>query len=172
LNNDEDLGLCELSFKGRPELVSVVRRFISEFYERTLEDLDASSRVARATHELLENSVRYARDGEVCVRIEVTRIVRPEGAKICGTSAHIRIQTRNRAAKEDAAYTDPNLYYLDVIRRSARRTDSSGLGSVSGRIHAEAEMEVSVGCARGFVTVIAETDVELSAAVVSARGVA
>ncbi len=66
--------------------------------------------------------------------------------------------------------SDPNLYYLDVIRRNARRTDGSGLGLA--RIHAEAEMEVSVKCQRGFVTVIAETDVELRAAAISARGVA
>jgi hypothetical protein len=172
LNHDDDLGFCELSFQRRPELVSVVRRFISDFYDRTLADPDASSRVALATHELLENSVKYARDGQASVRIEV---------KMSGTSAHIRIRTRNRAAKEDTAYIrrtisemrgspDPNLYYLDVIRRNARRTDGSGLGLA--RIHAEAEMEVSVKCARGFVTVIAETDVELSAAAVSARGVA
>ena len=172
MKHDDDLGFCELSFQRRPELVSVVRRFISDFYDRTLADLDASSRVALATHELLENSVKYARDGQASVRIEV---------KTRGTSAHIRIRTRNRAAKEDAAYIrrtisemrgspDPNLYYLDVIRRNARRTDGSGLGLA--RIHAEAEMEVSVKCARGMVTVVAETDVQLSAAAVSARGVA
>ncbi len=173
MKKDDDLGFCELSFQRRPELVSIVRRFVSDFYDRTLADPDASSRVALATHELLENAVKYARDGMATVRIEVN---------VTGTSAHIRIRTRNRAADADAAYIrrtisemrcspDPNLYYLDVIRRNARRTDGSGLGLA--RIAAEAEMEVSVKCgARGIVTVIAETDVQLSEAAVSARGVA
>ncbi len=173
MKEDEELEFCELSFQRRPELVSIVRRFVSDFYDRTLSDPDASSRIALATHELLENAVKYARDGQAKVRIEV----RPKG-----TSAHVRIRTRNRANPEDAAYidrtitemrdsVDPNLYYLDVIRRNARRTDGSGLGLA--RIHAEAEMEVSVKCGdNGTVTVIAETDVQLSAAALSARGVA
>ncbi len=174
MKNDDDLGFCELSFQRRPELVSIVRRFVSDFYDRTLADADACSRVALATHELLENAVKYASDGMATVRIEVTA----RGA----AGAHIRIRTRNHAAPEDAAYIrrtidelrgspDPNLYYLDVIRRNARRTDGSGLGLA--RIAAEAEMEVSVKCgARGTVTVIAETDVKLSAVAVSARGIA
>jgi len=173
LRKDDDLGFCELSFQRRPELVSIVRRFVSDFYDQTLADADASSRVALATHELLENAVKYARNGQATVRIEVSAT---------GSSAHIRIRTRNRATPEDAAYItrtisemrgspDPNLYYLDVIRRNARRTDGSGLGLA--RIHAEAEMEVSVKCGvNGTVTVIAETDVQLSEAVISARGVA
>jgi len=173
LRKDDDLGFCELSFQRRPELVSIVRRFVSDFYDRTLADPDASSRVALATHELLENAVKYARDGQAKVRIEVS---------VQGRSAHIRIRTHNRAAPEDAEYirrtisemrlsSDPNLYYLDVIRRNARRTEGSGLGLA--RIHAEAEMDVSVKCgAKGAVTVIAETDVQLSEAAVTARGVA
>ncbi len=55
------------------------------------------------------------------------------------------------------------------LRRNMRRSDGLGLA----RIHAEAEMKVSKRYnAEGTVTVIAETEVPLSAAVVSARGVA
>lgn len=150
-----------------------MRRFVTDFYDRTLADPDACSRLALATHELMENAVKYAHDGMATVRIEVS---------VRKSSAHIRIRTRNRAAEQDAAYirrtiselrssADPNLYYLDVIRRNARRKDGSGLGLA--RIAAEAEMQVSVKCgARGTVTVVAECDVQLSEAAVSARGVA
>jgi anti-sigma regulatory factor (Ser/Thr protein kinase) len=81
-----DLGFCEVSFEKRPELVSIVRRFVSDFYDRTLADPEATSRVALATHELLENAVKYSRDGRAKVRIEVSG----RGEKV-----RVRIRTRN-----------------------------------------------------------------------------
>jgi anti-sigma regulatory factor (Ser/Thr protein kinase) len=61
----------ELNFRPNVALVSVVRRFVTEFYQRFLSDADGTSRVALATHELLENAVRYSKDGETTIRIEV-----------------------------------------------------------------------------------------------------
>src|SRR6188474_1597550 len=108
-----DLGFCELSFEKRPELVSIVRRFVSDFYDRTLADPDATSRVALATHELLENAVKYSRDGRAKVRIEVSGR---------GERVRVRIRTRNRANPADAEHIrrtieemtsmDANVYYL------------------------------------------------------------
>lgn len=155
-----DLGFCELSFEKKPELVSIVRRFVSDFYDRMLSDPDATSRVALATHELLENAVKYSRDGRARVRIEL--------------SAHrdrvrVRIRTRNRANPEDAALIrhaidemtsmDANVYYLSLMRKNASRVDGSGLGLA--RIYAEAEMTMSVACRNGTITVSAETEVLL-----------
>lgn len=156
-----DLGFCELSFERRPELVSIVRRFVSDFYDRTLGDPDATSRVALATHELLENAVKYSRDGKAKVRIEVTS---------SGKRARVRIRTKNRGNAEDAEQIrrtldemksmDPNVYYLGLMRRNAARSDGSGLGLA--RIQAEAEMSMSVSRGKsGIITVSAETDVAL-----------
>jgi hypothetical protein len=155
-----DLGFCELSFEKKPELVSVVRRFVSDFYDRTLADPDATSRVALATHELLENAVKYSRDGRARVRIELTGH---------GERVRVRIRTRNRAHPEDAAHIkraidemrsmDANVYYLNLMRKNASRADGSGLGLA--RIHAEAEMAMSVACRNGTITVSAETEVLL-----------
>jgi hypothetical protein len=156
-----DLGFCEISFERRPELVSIVRRFVSDFYDRTLGDPDATSRVALATHELLENAVKYARDGRAKVRIQVT------GAS---DRARVRIRTKNRAEPADAAHiqrtldemraSDPNVYYLALMRKNASRTDGSGLGLA--RIGAEAEMTMSVRSHNGTITVSAETEVLLT----------
>lgn len=53
----------ELTFAPSLELIPVVRRFVSAFYEELLSHADAASRLALATHELLENTVkrRHAR---------------------------------------------------------------------------------------------------------------
>lgn len=156
-----DLGFCEISFEKRPELVSIVRRFVSDFYDRTLADPDATSRVALATHELLENAVKYSRDGRAKLRIEVTG----DDQRV-----RVRIKTRNRAEPADAEYIqraidemssmDANVYYLALMRKNASRTDGSGLGLA--RIHAEAEMAMSVRCKNGTITVSAETEVVLA----------
>jgi anti-sigma regulatory factor (Ser/Thr protein kinase) len=158
-SESRDLGFCELSFQRKPELVSIVRRFVSEFYDRTLSDPDATSRVALATHELLENAVKYSRDGRAKVRIEVSG----QGERV-----KVRIRTKNRGSPEDALHIkktidemmsmDANVYYLSLMRRNASRTDGSGLGLA--RIHAEAEMDMSVACGKnGTITVSAETEV-------------
>src|SRR5262249_16280238 len=150
-----------LSFEKRPELVSIVRRFVTDFYDRTLADPDATSRVALATHELLENAVKYSRDGRAKVRIEVSGV---------GQRARVRIRTKNRASAEDAEpmrrtidemmSMDANVYYLSLMRKNAARTDGSGLGLA--RIHAEAEMSMSVRCGKnGTITVSAEMDVPM-----------
>jgi hypothetical protein len=156
-----DLGFCELSFEKKPELVSIVRRFVSDFYDRTLCDPEATSRVALATHELLENAVKYSRDGRAKVRIELSGV---------GDKVRVRIRTKNRANPEDAAHIqrtidemtsmDANVYYLSLMRKNAHRTDGSGLGLA--RIHAEAEMDMSVACRNGTITVSAEMEVLLT----------
>jgi hypothetical protein len=56
---------------------------------------------------------------------------------------------------------DRNVFYLTLMRKNATRKDGSGLGLA--RIHAEAEMEMSVRCGKGgAISVIAETEVELA----------
>lgn len=156
-----DLGFCELSFEKKPELVSIVRRFVSDFYNRTLANPEATSRVALATHELLENAVKYSRDGRAEVRIEVHGV---------GDCVRVRIRTRNRGTPEDAQHIqrmieemssmDANVYYLSLMRKNASRKEGSGLGLA--RIHAEADMTMSVSCGNNeTITVSAETEVPL-----------
>ncbi len=138
-----DDAYCELSFSPNASLVPTVRRFVGEFYERVLGDAEVTSRLVVATHELLENAVRYSIDSQSSIRI---------GVKKEAGMTHVRIDTRNRTADgnrnelaslldEMKAAGNRDTFYQTLLRRSAKRTDGSGLGL--GRIHAESEMDLS-----------------------------
>lgn len=81
----------ELDFKPNVQLVSVVRRCVTELYQRFLDDPDGTSRVALATHELLENAVEYSRDGETTIRIEVAQHETPR--RVCSDTVRLEAST-------------------------------------------------------------------------------
>jgi anti-sigma regulatory factor (Ser/Thr protein kinase) len=150
----------ELAFSPCVSQVSTVRRFVSDFYGRMLADADATSRIALATHELLENTVRYSLDGKTAIRIGLRR---EEGATV------VEIQTRNRSSQENATTLtrlldemaqapDANEFYLILMQRSAKRRDGSGLGM--GRIRAESEMQVSYRLEGDVIALLAEARLE------------
>jgi hypothetical protein len=146
----------ELTFQPDLDLVTDVRDFVETLYQRVLDDRDASGRVAIATHELLENAVKYSLDGETSLRIE---IVPAEGARA------INVRTRNRAdgrhvitlrdyLDEIRASDDPTAYYYERMRRATPGTDSSQLGLA--RVCCEAEMQLSCTVEGDTVTISAE----------------
>ena len=133
----------ELTFRPSVELISVVRRFVMEFYQKVLQDQDASGRLALATHELLENAAKYSSDGEAMLCVTVDR-----------ASGTVLVRTTNRAtpAQRDAlricfeeisAATDAEVLYAQMLRRSAvKKSGSGGLGLA--RIWAESDMALSL----------------------------
>jgi hypothetical protein len=128
-----------LTFRPNIKLVSTVRRFIAEFFRRILADQELSSRLALATHELLENAVAYSADHETSVRIEVAN--NALNVKTWNVSSPERIAALRETIDEMNNAKDRDQHYQDMLQRASRRTDGSGLGLA--RIRAEAEMTLS-----------------------------
>lgn len=134
-----DIPYFELNFRPNVALVSVVRRFVSEFYQRFLGDPDGTSRVALATHELLENAVKYSKDGETTIRIAVSN----DSPRQVSITLFNRAEPRHLAEIREIidgvnAATDPHEFYQQLLMRRAKRVDGSGLGLA--RVCAEGEM--------------------------------
>ena len=128
-----------LTFRPNIRLVSSVREFTVNFYRRMLADREVSSRLALATHELLENAVSYAADDETTVRVEML-------------DGQLTIRTWNRSNEDNTASlrnvidemnatTDPNRFYLALMERTALSPEGSGLGLA--RVRAEADMTIT-----------------------------
>jgi hypothetical protein len=128
-----------LVFRPNIKLVSTVRRFTGEFYRRVLVDQELASRLALATHEMLENAVTYANDEETAIRIDV------EGDLLCvrtwNSAAPDRIAAIKKAIDSVMAAPDPDAFYQEQMIVAAKRNDGSGLGLA--RIRGEAEMNLS-----------------------------
>jgi two-component sensor histidine kinase len=66
-----DSYLFELEFTPNIRLVPIVRRFVSDFYGEVFADGEIISRLALATHELMENAVRHNSGGEARLTVEL-----------------------------------------------------------------------------------------------------
>jgi len=134
-------------------MVSIVRRFVEESFEKLVGDPDAVHRVSLAVHELLENaakysvgqktglSVRFESKGPIAC-IELTNETTPE---------HI---ARLRACVEEIqAAPEPFAHYQDLMRRTVGAHQESGLGLA--RIRAEGDLNLSLEIDGTVVTIVA-----------------
>jgi hypothetical protein len=136
-----------LTFRPNLKHVSTVREFVVQFYRRSLVDNEMSSRLAIATHELLENAVNYAADDETSLRVEIAQdqlIIKTWNRSDEGRLARLC------ALIDEMNANDPDHFYQTVMERTAF-AEGSGLGLA--RIRAEAEMQVAYQIEHGSVCV-------------------
>lgn len=161
VRSDHAVPCFTLSFRPNTALVSSVRRFVTDIWESWLTP-ELTSQVALASHELLENAVQYSSDGETEVHIEI---------EMLGNGQTVCIRTRNAASPENLdvlraafaeleAATDPDAHYQAMMRRTAKRTDGSGLGLA--RIRSETGLSMSLEIADDQVSISARIDTRAS----------
>lgn len=140
-------------------MVATIRRFVGDLCLRVLEDADVTSRVVVAAHELFDNAIRHASDGESQLHLEVRRVgvALDEGEIVLSTANAIasdRAPVLVALLEEIAANVDRGAFYQSLIKRVGHRSESPvGLGL--GRIHAEAELDITGGVTEGIARVAA-----------------
>jgi hypothetical protein len=145
-----------LSFQPIAEQISGLRCLVSDLCQPHLTDADELSRVLLATHELLENIVKYSADGVAEFHFAL---------ELGDDGLRVRLRTKNRTQPErladarrrldamDAA-GDPVAHYDELIRAAAGRRDGSGLGLA--RIPAESEMRLHYATEQDWLILTAE----------------
>jgi hypothetical protein len=154
----------ELSFRPTVDLISATRRFVCAYCEPLLRDDDLVSRVGLATHELLENILKYATDGRTLARVCIEGEGPEQRLSIETTSA---VTPARKAGLEEIfaemeKVADPAAYYQLTMRRALRRRQGSGLGLA--RVWAEAEMGLTLAFLGDSATIIATTNIPGQAA--------
>ena len=110
-----------------------------------LSDPDASSRVALAIHELLENTLKYSTDGEASLDVALDQADGSRTVEIRSSNRASPAQLGELCSRIDALrdLDDPMALYVSMMAESARR-NGSGLGLVRIRVEAEMQLEYAI----------------------------
>jgi hypothetical protein len=144
-------------------MVSIVRRFVEETFEKLVGDPEAIFRISMTAHELLENGAKYALGRRALLRVLMDEQdgggVRAQIA-ISNEAAPEHVERLRARIAEIERAKDPFVLYQAFMRRSSKLRDESGLGLA--RIRAEGEMALGLEVQGGTVTITATTTVPAS----------
>lgn len=128
--------------------VPLVRRFVEGLHRKISAD---ASLLAMATHELLENAVKFSVDGSAFLRLEIVDSTATVTTRNRASPDNVEVLTKIKEAMMSGDF-DPMLYYLEQM---GHRDRIGGLGL--GRVAAEAEMKIEM-------SVLEDNTVEIKAA--------
>ncbi|MCX4241887.1 hypothetical protein [Paraliomyxa miuraensis] len=136
-------------------MARLVRRFVSDFHDELVLGSVCSegyaspqaSRLSMAAHELVENAITHAAEGEASFSIEIGPDPEDPARRY-----RVEMKTRNRAVPGDheaidallralRAAADPFDVFLELMASTVKRTDGSGLGLA--RVWVEAQMDLA-----------------------------
>jgi hypothetical protein len=135
----------DLTF-GSEDVVTPTRRFVLDTLDEALADHETASLMAVASHELVENAVRYATTLQAQVRLKVERP--REGVFVSLTVSNLasaeHIERLRRLFVEFDAQLDPLEYYFGAVRDSAQAPDTASVGLGLPRLRAEGDVALKL----------------------------
>ena len=142
-----------LQIQPKSRMVSIVRRFVEESFEKMVGDPDTVFRVSLAVHELLENAAKYAVGDKTGLSVHFDPDGPTASIKLTNETTPEHIARLRASIDEIQASTEPFLLYQTLMRRTFGVPEESGLGLV--RIRAEGELNLSLEIDGSKVTIVA-----------------
>ena len=142
-----------LQIQPRSRMVSIVRRFVEESFEKIVGDPEAVFRVSLAVHELLENAAKYAVGDKMDLAVHFESNGAGPIIKLTNQTTPEHIERLRACISEIQASDHPAALYQDMMRRTFGVRDESGLGLA--RIRAEGELNLSLKIEETTVTIVA-----------------
>ena len=142
-----------LQIQPQTQMVSIVRRFVEESFEKMVGDPDAVFRVSLAVHELLENAAKYGVGDKTGLTVYFEADGPTASIKLTNQTTPEHLARLRACIEEIQASKEPFVLYQTLMRRTFGIPNESGLGLA--RIRAEGELDLSLEVDGNMVTIIA-----------------
>jgi two-component sensor histidine kinase len=142
-----------LQIQPQSRMVSIVRRFVEESFEKMVGDPDAVFRVSLAVHELLENAAKYAVGDTTGLSVQFNAIGPVANIRLTNQTTPEHIERLRACINEIQESKEPFAHYQALMRRTFGIQSESGLGLA--RIRAEGELNLSLEIEGNMVTIVA-----------------
>jgi two-component sensor histidine kinase len=142
-----------LQLQPQSRMVSIVRRFVEESFEKIVGDPEAVFRVSLAVHELLENAAKYATGDKTGLSVHFESNGSAASIKLTNQTTPEHIERLRACISEIQASDEPFALYQKMMRRTFGIQEESGLGLA--RIRAEGELDLSLETDGTMVTIVA-----------------